>query len=166
MQGTRGRSPFHFNWKGLTQGKNRLWHMAGRRVKVAQGTWNLFSHSARQSVKQTRCQSQVTQTGLGSECLGTVTLYLQPALWRRSRHWTAFSQIASMEVSQKPQSTFKSECASVFLCLNGSTHVLLSMCSCPFVCFCTGIWPLNWIISLATTLHLFLLLCNCSKYWL
>lgn len=48
-------------------------------LKVVQGSWNLFSQSGRQSVKQTLCQSQVTQTRLGSKYLGTVTLYLPPA---------------------------------------------------------------------------------------
>lgn len=46
------------------------------------------------------------------------------------------------------------------------THVLLSMCSGPFVCFWIERWPLYCIISLATTLQFPISSCFCSKYWL
>lgn len=131
---------FHLNRKkAVLRGENRLWHMNGRRVKGGAGQLESL-----QSVGQTLCQSQVTQTGLGSERRGTVTLYLQPAHWRRSRTLNSLLQTSL---------------PCFYTCING--HILLNTCSCLFVCFWVGRWPLYCIISPATTLHFAISSCFC-----
>lgn len=66
--GLNTEPPFSF------QLKNSLWHMAGGRVRGGAGQLET-PQSVTQLTRQTPSQSQVTQTGLGSQRLGTVTFY-------------------------------------------------------------------------------------------
>ncbi len=119
----------------LLRESSRSWLMALRRVKEVQGSWNLFSQSTRKSVKLALCQSQVTQTELGSDGLGTVTLYPRPALWRWTSHSTAF---------------FRDFCSGGGL--SASKHLLVQVCIHAFVFW--GKWSHLYYIK-----HVFMFIC-------